>query len=166
MLLSGAWGKVIHENNLKQKISWHCPFKTSSFNYAVRHQEKILSRRRSNQKRKDFTTVRNQYQYLISATFLPLSKVPTFKTIFPLKTANKTPCLAYLHKAITSSQPAFKLGQPMYKSCHRVIFDSFLIIYKRSEGSHWSKQANRIYLPHNDRLKETFLLPMKGNGWS
>ncbi len=26
-LLSGAWGKVIHEKNLKQKISWHCPFK-------------------------------------------------------------------------------------------------------------------------------------------
>ncbi len=27
MLLSGAWGKVIHEKNQKQKISWHCPFK-------------------------------------------------------------------------------------------------------------------------------------------
>ncbi len=27
MLLSGAWGKAIHEKNLKQKISWHCPFK-------------------------------------------------------------------------------------------------------------------------------------------
>ncbi len=27
MLLSVAWGKVIHEKNLKQKISWHCPFK-------------------------------------------------------------------------------------------------------------------------------------------
>ncbi len=26
MLFSGAWGKVIHEKNLKQKISWHCPF--------------------------------------------------------------------------------------------------------------------------------------------
>jgi hypothetical protein len=26
MLLSEAWGKVIHEKNLKQKISWHCPF--------------------------------------------------------------------------------------------------------------------------------------------
>ncbi len=25
-LISGAWGKVIHEKNLKQKISWHCPF--------------------------------------------------------------------------------------------------------------------------------------------
>ncbi len=34
MLLSGAWGKVIHEKNLKQKISWHCPFKTS-FLYLV-----------------------------------------------------------------------------------------------------------------------------------
>ncbi len=27
MLFSGAWGKVIHEKNLKQKILWHCPFK-------------------------------------------------------------------------------------------------------------------------------------------
>ncbi len=27
MLLSGASGKVIHEKNLKQKISWHYPFK-------------------------------------------------------------------------------------------------------------------------------------------
>jgi hypothetical protein len=26
-LFSGAWGKTIHENNLKQQISWHCPFK-------------------------------------------------------------------------------------------------------------------------------------------
>ena len=24
---SGAWGKLIHEKNHKQKISWHCPFK-------------------------------------------------------------------------------------------------------------------------------------------
>ncbi len=23
---SGAWGKLIHEKNQKQKISWHCPF--------------------------------------------------------------------------------------------------------------------------------------------
>ncbi len=27
MLFSGAWGKMIHEKNLQQKISWHCPFK-------------------------------------------------------------------------------------------------------------------------------------------
>jgi hypothetical protein len=24
---SGAWGKLIHEKNLKLKILWHCPFK-------------------------------------------------------------------------------------------------------------------------------------------
>ncbi len=24
--LSGAWGKLIHVENLKSKISWHCPF--------------------------------------------------------------------------------------------------------------------------------------------
>jgi hypothetical protein len=23
---SGAWGKLIHEKNLKTKSSWHCPF--------------------------------------------------------------------------------------------------------------------------------------------
>ncbi len=27
MLFSGDWGKMIHEKNLKQKISWHCLFK-------------------------------------------------------------------------------------------------------------------------------------------
>ncbi len=27
MVYSGAWGKLIHEKNLKSKISWHCPFK-------------------------------------------------------------------------------------------------------------------------------------------
>ncbi len=27
MEYSGAGGKVIHEKNQKQKISWHCPFK-------------------------------------------------------------------------------------------------------------------------------------------
>ncbi len=26
---SGAGGKLIHEKNQKQKISWHCPFKQS-----------------------------------------------------------------------------------------------------------------------------------------
>ncbi len=26
---SGSWGKMIHEKNLKLKISWHCPYKTS-----------------------------------------------------------------------------------------------------------------------------------------
>ncbi len=39
MLLSGAWGEVIHEKNLKQKISWHCPF--NPFSYAKRHLRNI-----------------------------------------------------------------------------------------------------------------------------
>ncbi len=26
MVYSGAWRKLIHEKNQKQKISWHCPF--------------------------------------------------------------------------------------------------------------------------------------------
>ncbi len=26
---SGAGGKLIHEKNQKQKISWHCPFKVN-----------------------------------------------------------------------------------------------------------------------------------------
>jgi hypothetical protein len=29
VLFSGARGKMIHEKNLKQKISWHCSFKNS-----------------------------------------------------------------------------------------------------------------------------------------
>jgi hypothetical protein len=35
MLLSGAWWKVIHEKSLKQKISWHCPFKCTSCEIVV-----------------------------------------------------------------------------------------------------------------------------------
>ncbi len=27
MVYLGPWGKLIHEKNQKQKISWHCPFK-------------------------------------------------------------------------------------------------------------------------------------------
>ncbi len=27
MEYSGAGGKLIHDKNQKQKISWHCPFK-------------------------------------------------------------------------------------------------------------------------------------------
>ncbi len=27
MEYSGAGGKLVHEKNQKQKISWHCPFK-------------------------------------------------------------------------------------------------------------------------------------------
>jgi len=30
IVYSGAWGKQIHEKNLKSKISWHCPFKLRS----------------------------------------------------------------------------------------------------------------------------------------
>ncbi len=26
MVYLGAWGKLLHEKNHKQKISWHCPF--------------------------------------------------------------------------------------------------------------------------------------------
>jgi hypothetical protein len=29
MAFSGAWGKLTHEENLKSKISWHCPFNSS-----------------------------------------------------------------------------------------------------------------------------------------
>ncbi len=28
MVWSGAWEKLIHEENLKSKILWHCPFYT------------------------------------------------------------------------------------------------------------------------------------------
>jgi hypothetical protein len=35
MLFSGAWGKVIHGKNLKQKLSWHCPFKCRYGAYQV-----------------------------------------------------------------------------------------------------------------------------------
>ncbi len=31
MEYSGVGGKLIHEKNQKQKISWHCPFKLVSF---------------------------------------------------------------------------------------------------------------------------------------
>jgi hypothetical protein len=30
LLFSGTWGKMIHEKNLKQKISCHCPFTVGS----------------------------------------------------------------------------------------------------------------------------------------
>jgi hypothetical protein len=30
-----AWGKLIHEKNLKSKILWHCPFKAYEVNHAV-----------------------------------------------------------------------------------------------------------------------------------
>ena len=32
MVYSGAWGKLIHEKNQKQKISWHCPFNKCPIN--------------------------------------------------------------------------------------------------------------------------------------
>ncbi len=35
MLFSGAWGKAIHEKNLKQKISWHCPFNRGKWKNAA-----------------------------------------------------------------------------------------------------------------------------------
>ncbi len=36
MVYSGAWGKLIHEKNQKQKISWHCPFKWKNYRGIVR----------------------------------------------------------------------------------------------------------------------------------
>jgi hypothetical protein len=33
---SGAGGKLIHEKNKKQKISWHCPFKQLRGQYNLR----------------------------------------------------------------------------------------------------------------------------------
>jgi hypothetical protein len=35
MEYSRAWGKLIHEKNLKSKISWHCPFKQSFFCHSM-----------------------------------------------------------------------------------------------------------------------------------
>ncbi len=35
MSFSGALGKVIHDKNLKQKISWHCPFKAEKYKGAA-----------------------------------------------------------------------------------------------------------------------------------
>jgi hypothetical protein len=33
MVQSGAWGKLIHVENLKSKISWHCPFKRRMYRH-------------------------------------------------------------------------------------------------------------------------------------
>ncbi len=35
MSFSGAWGKMIHEKNLKLKISWHCPSKQNLQNHEI-----------------------------------------------------------------------------------------------------------------------------------
>ncbi len=40
MEYSGAGGKLIHEKNPKQKISWHCPFNLSD--YWISIQNKLL----------------------------------------------------------------------------------------------------------------------------
>ncbi len=42
MLFSGAWGKMIHEKNLKQKISWHSPFKIKDTAFEIRQQRQLL----------------------------------------------------------------------------------------------------------------------------
>ena len=39
---SGAGGKLIHEKNQKQKISWHCPFKWYKFIAGVNDTAKKL----------------------------------------------------------------------------------------------------------------------------
>ncbi len=54
MEYSGAGGKLIHEKNQKQKISWHCPFKCGKsfaglfwllrLDFIVNHLEKIRAR--------------------------------------------------------------------------------------------------------------------------
>jgi hypothetical protein len=36
MVYSGAWGKLIHEKNQKQKISWHCPFNVIKTYYMLK----------------------------------------------------------------------------------------------------------------------------------
>jgi hypothetical protein len=38
MVYSGAWGKLIHEKNQKQKISWHCPFKPATSRNPIRYE--------------------------------------------------------------------------------------------------------------------------------
>ncbi len=41
MLFSGAWGKMIHEKNLKQKILWHCPFNYKDTKAKCPHLKKL-----------------------------------------------------------------------------------------------------------------------------
>ncbi len=51
MVYSGAWGKLNHEKNQKQKISWHCPFKggkktlewTTALDSAFQHSKQVLA---------------------------------------------------------------------------------------------------------------------------
>ncbi len=42
MEYSGAGGKLIHEKNQKQKISWHCPFKDSMLTVVYTNSEQML----------------------------------------------------------------------------------------------------------------------------
>ncbi len=48
MEYSGVGGKLIHEKNQKQKISWHCPFKGIVLqNFLACHPDVIPPRRKS-----------------------------------------------------------------------------------------------------------------------
>ncbi len=47
MLLSGSWGKMIHETNLKQKILWYCPYKRC-YRYSERIKDKACNSSPSN----------------------------------------------------------------------------------------------------------------------
>jgi hypothetical protein len=45
MVYSEAWGKLIHEKNLKSKISWHCPFKfNETFKDRIRQEVEELKK--------------------------------------------------------------------------------------------------------------------------
>ncbi len=46
---SGAGGKLTHEKNQKQKISWHCPLKAYLFLYIVSGKIKKQMRRENKQ---------------------------------------------------------------------------------------------------------------------
>ncbi len=93
---SGAWGKLIHEKDLKSKISWHCPLTENSW----RNAHMSISRKSIYTFRKKYTVKLNvilnlqrrnhgvQGHLLNFSSFIVHGKSSSYKTLYSTGTAD------------------------------------------------------------------------------
>jgi len=70
MEYSGAGGKLIHEKNQKQKISWHCPFKSPSTSVSTVSRGHPSSRCRRDQSHFAFNVIQRHGGKILPRLFL------------------------------------------------------------------------------------------------
>ncbi len=111
MEYSGAGGKLIHETNQKQKISWHCPFKKSELKEPIQWLNTKIETLNG------LTEPPSLPLFPLPFTLSPLCLSPHLPPLFPLSSLCHSPLSLLPFPSLPSAFPLSPLCLPISPLC-------------------------------------------------